>query len=60
MSVYLDTEDDLDPEEYEPTVEDLEDAEREYYEALLEDEDFWPEGERVVEYDEDLEYEELD
>ena len=46
-------------EDYEPTEEELEEAEQEYYEALLED-DFWPEGERLVEFDDDLEYEELD
>lgn len=47
-------------EEYEPTETDLEDAEREYYEALLDD-DFWPEDEREVDfYDDDYEFEELD
>lgn len=48
----------VDEEEYEPTPEELEAAEKEYDELDLYD--FWPEGEREVEYYDDYEFEELD
>lgn len=44
-------------EEYEPNDEDLELAEREYDELDLYD--FWPEGDREVDFYDDYEFEEL-